>query len=135
MLSKKILLIISITTSVIMSYMIFFIKSEVMTIKQEISIINQQILSEKDTINILNAELSYLITPERLRRLSNKYLALSAPNNLSQIISDPLSNNHIVTKNYRHIANKQNKKWRYKYPKDTSKLCISNKQNTKKCIQ
>lgn len=55
---------------------LFSIKAKVIRIYRELDSIKEQISQEKDNIQILEAELASLTTPERIKYLSNKYLKL-----------------------------------------------------------
>ena len=55
---------------------LFTIKSKVMAKKQELNWLNSQISQEENNIQILKAELAYLVTPERINKLQAKYLNL-----------------------------------------------------------
>jgi cell division protein FtsL len=57
---------------------LFSIKSKVITQNKELSWLNNQILQEKNNIQILKAELAYLTTPERINNLQQKYLNLKS---------------------------------------------------------
>lgn len=55
---------------------LFTIKSKVIAKKQELNWLNSQISQEENNIQILKAELAYLVTPERINKLQAKYLNL-----------------------------------------------------------
>ncbi len=57
---------------------LFSVKSTVILQKKELNWLNNQILQEITNIQILQAELTYLTTPERINRLQKKYLALES---------------------------------------------------------
>ncbi len=96
-------------------YMLFNIKNNVMAIRSELAEVTKQINYEADTIRVLKAELSYLTSPSRLKRLNAEYLKLE-DTKVSQMISDPRSEKMIL-KSHR-LANstgsRANTKWRFK---------------------
>lgn len=96
-------------------YMLFNIKNNVMTIRAELAEVTKQINYEADTIRVLKAELSYLTSPSRLKRLNAEYLKLE-DTKVSQMISDPRSEKMIL-KPHRLASTtglKSNTKWRFK---------------------
>jgi hypothetical protein len=64
------------TLLVISIISLFSIKSKVISRNKELNWLNSQILQETNNIQILNAELAYLTTPERIDILQQKYLNL-----------------------------------------------------------
>ena len=64
------------TLLVISIISLFSIKSKVIFGNKELNWLNSQILQETNNIQILNAELAYLTTPERIDILQQKYLNL-----------------------------------------------------------
>ena len=64
------------TLLVISIISLFSIKSKVISGNKELNWLNSQILQETNNIQILNAELAYLTTPERIDILQQKYLNL-----------------------------------------------------------
>ena len=110
-------------------YMLFYIKDSVMSIRAELREVSKQMQYESDTIHILKAELAYLTSPERLKRLSSDYLGLK-DTKISQMISDPLN-----TKKEEHVkqlASSQlkssNIKWRYKKGPNKYLTMVSSKE-------
>lgn len=96
-------------------YMLFNIKNNVMAIRAELAEVKKQIRYEADTIHVLKAELSYLTSPSRLKRLNNQYLKLE-DTKVAQMISDPRKEK-VVFKSHRFVSAKtsrSNTKWRYK---------------------
>lgn len=55
---------------------VYEVKYEVRDIKQDVHALETKIAEEKEAIHVLDAEWAYLTRPERLRRLSEKYLSL-----------------------------------------------------------
>ncbi|MSO13621.1 hypothetical protein [Candidatus Aquarickettsia rohweri] len=75
--SKTPLLFIIYSTLLVISIIsLFSIKSKVISGNKELNWLNSQILQETNNIQILNAELAYLTTPERIDILQQKYLNL-----------------------------------------------------------
>ena len=96
-------------------YMLFNIKNNVMTIRAELAEVAKQINYEADTIRVLKAELSYLTSPSRLKRLNAEYLKLE-DTKVSQMISDPRSEKMILKPRRlaSTTASRANAKWRFK---------------------
>ena len=96
---------------------LFMIKDSVGNLSYQLNEVNRQIMQEKNNIHMLKAETAYLTSPERLRKLTNAYLALGniKPN---QMIKNPILTNdseqnfadasHTVTTIKHHV------RWRYK---------------------
>ncbi|PCJ26289.1 MAG: hypothetical protein COA94_05380 [Rickettsiales bacterium] len=98
---------------------LFSIKSNVIIIRAELSEVNKQLQSERDTIHVLKAELAYLSSPERLQKLNNVYLKLK-DTKVSQMISDPLKQAEPV-----YIASNAPKaRVRWNYKRGASKYLI-----------
>ncbi len=101
----------------IIVYVLFNVKDRVITLTTELESVNNQIRNEEGTIHILKAELEYLSSPMRLKRLSEKFLEMKTAN-VSQMINDPLQEDDnrqklaktLVKTNLVH----KNIKWRYK---------------------
>ena len=110
-------------------YMLFYIKDSVMSIRAELREVSKQVQYESDTIHILKAELAYLTSPERLKRLSSDYLGLK-DTKISQMISDPL--NTKKEKYVKQLASSQlktsNIKWRYKKGSNKYLTMVSSKE-------
>ena len=98
-------------------YALFTIKDKVVTLNYQLNEVLKQINHERDTIHVLKAELSYLSSSERLRRLSSKYLDLETIK-VSQMIKDPIISNgetQIISRESSNINFiKHETKWRYK---------------------
>ncbi len=73
----------------IAGYSLFSIKSQVTDLNYQLNEITKQINEERNNINILKAEYSYLQSPNRLAGLVNKYLGLTSITS-EQIVKDPL---------------------------------------------
>lgn len=113
----------------IAGYLLFSIKSQVHDISYQLTEITKQINNERNEINILKAEYSYLQSPNRIAQLMNKYLDLSSITT-AQIVKDPLiseeneySNTSVATitptatpKVIKKIS------WRYKRPKNQNHI-------------
>ena len=95
--------------------MLFNIKNNVMTIRAELAEVQKQMRYEIDTIHVLKAELSYLASPARLRKLNSEYLKLK-DTKVAQMIGDPRKEEVAFEASSfasAKIAN-GNTKWRYK---------------------
>ncbi len=99
----------------IVIYILFSVKDNVMVIRMQLREVNKQIQYENDAIHLLKAEFAYLSSPERLQELNNKYLSLKETK-ISQMITDPLELNHNKTKIMLTSSKPKVKsvKWRYK---------------------
>ena len=64
------------TAAVLVTGFLFHVKYEVQRLEQELRTTQQQILEEQETIQVLQAEWSYLNRPERLARLAERHLSL-----------------------------------------------------------
>lgn len=110
-------------------YTLFNIKDNVMSIRAELREVSKQVQYESDTIHILKAELAYLSSPERLKRLSSDYLGLK-DTKVSQMIRDPL--NVKEEKYVKQLASSQlkgrNIKWRYKKGPNKYLTMVSSKE-------
>lgn len=97
-----------------MLYTLFYIKNHVITVSTKILEVKQKILCETETIHILQAELSYLTSPNRLKILNKNYLKLQNTK-MEQIISNPRKKT-VLSKNHRLTKTSENniKKWCYK---------------------
>jgi hypothetical protein len=97
-------------------YALFNIKENVMSIKGELTEVNNQVQDEIDKIHLLKAELAYLASPERLKALNDEYVKLS-DTNLAQMEIAPIIQDKEVLE-VRRVASvklrSENTKWRYK---------------------
>ena len=64
----------------------FVMKNKVQSLEKELAQINETIKDDVKTIHVLNAEWSHLNSPERLRELAAKHIALN-PVQAEQIIN------------------------------------------------
>ncbi len=65
-----------IASALVMAFALYKIKYDALAATREITTLNTEIARERDTINILRAEWSHLVQPERLETLSRKFLEL-----------------------------------------------------------
>lgn len=114
-------------------FSLFQIKFKVQELHREAAELKHQLQHEKDSIYVLKAEWAYLNQPERLYRLSQKFLDLKAvqPNQLlpaktglmitpiAKIETEVLTNQSIVKASYKTNQKTNNKKprktkWNYR---------------------
>lgn len=94
---------------------LFNIKNNVMANRTELAEVKKQMRYEADAIHILKAELAYLASPSRLKRLNNEYLKLE-DTKVTQMISNPRKEK-VIFKSHRFAGSKSSKgntNWRYK---------------------
>jgi cell division protein FtsL len=72
----RLTIILSAVLALVLSITVFRITYQVDALEKELNALNQDILSEQETIHILNAEWSYLNDPTRLYDLAKRYLNL-----------------------------------------------------------
>ncbi len=65
-----------IASALVMAFALYKIKYDALAATREITVLKAEIVRERDTINILRAEWSHLVQPERLETLSRKFLEL-----------------------------------------------------------
>ncbi len=118
---NKIFIYITSTICLIVSIFLFVIKDLVTSMTGELSYIKKQIQTELHNIHMLNAELTYLTSPKRLKTLSEAYLPLYSTK-ISQIKCDILNpstnilaeNNNIGINTLKVTNSDPYIKWRYK---------------------
>ncbi|MCC8417237.1 MAG: hypothetical protein LN588_01675 [Rickettsia endosymbiont of Bryobia graminum] len=98
-------------------YGLFTIKDLVVSLRYQIDNVTKQVVAENNQIHILKAEQAYLISPTRLRKLSDAYLQLGNIK-ITQMITDPLvpiSSKYVKSddEGQSHFS-KTSGKWRYK---------------------
>jgi cell division protein FtsL len=95
-------------------YGVLAIKQVVLDLRIHYTELERQLEQEKDTIYILKAELAYLQSPERLKKLADKYLKLESIKS-TQMINDPLDNDMGRDEKKIQLAEHKGRvKWRYK---------------------
>ena len=62
---------------VIAAFMLYKVKYEVQTLKNQVAETSRQLEQEKQALHVVAAEWAYLNRPERLQKLAVKYLAAS----------------------------------------------------------
>lgn len=92
---------------------LFTVKNRVSTLNYQLSCILKQINDESNNIHILKAEKAYLVSPERLRKLNQDYLALEIIKS-SQMLTDPLAPVNDIKMKFDSVAVGKTNKWRYK---------------------
>lgn len=55
---------------------LFHVKHKVQNLKKDLVEINRQLMSDREVIHVLNAEWTYLNSPNRIRKLADKYLGM-----------------------------------------------------------
>ncbi|MEQ8388558.1 MAG: hypothetical protein RIE22_07580 [Alphaproteobacteria bacterium] len=76
----------SLAFALLLGIFVFAVKYQVMDLEREVTQLNRDILSSEEAIHVLEAEWSFLNQPDRLRKLSGKYLDL-APARSDQFIT------------------------------------------------
>ena len=74
---KNIVVTLSFAIGIACALFLFLVKQEVQNHEQALAKLNADIARDKEAIRILDAEWSHLNTPDRLQRLSAKYLRLA----------------------------------------------------------
>ena len=109
-------------------FVLFQIKFKVQNLHREMVELKQQLKYEKDNIHVLKAEWEYLNRPERLQRLTEKFLALRqvkaeqvmlakadsiiiAENVVTTIATETSTNSQLIKVSYQ---SNNRTKWRYK---------------------
>ncbi|WP_419905681.1 cell division protein FtsL [Kiloniella sp.] len=83
---KNLVLTLWIVVGTACAIVLFQVKHEVTDLEDQLASVEAKIKSDKQTIRILQAEWSYLNRPERLARLSSRYLDLK-PLDPAQIVT------------------------------------------------
>ena len=78
--------IIALALTIALSFGLYDVKYRAQHEEQRISLLERKIAEEQDTMRVLEAEWSYLNAPERLERLTARYLDL-APVRAGQVVS------------------------------------------------
>ena len=73
----------------VMTVALFYVGHEVTTLEEELEVLNKTIVGDQEAIRVLRAEWSHLNETDRLRELTEKYLALE-PIRPAQITSVPI---------------------------------------------
>lgn len=94
-------------------YSVLNIKQAVMDYKIQYAELEHQLEQEKDTIYMFKAELAYLHSPGRLKKLADKYLKLELVRPV-QIVANPLVDDKALTTKAKFAENKLPTRWRYK---------------------
>lgn len=74
---KKITLFFWMVTITGAAFMLYSVKDRVQTLQMQIAQAEDELEAETESLNVIAAEWEYLNRPERLRKLSSKYLASS----------------------------------------------------------
>jgi hypothetical protein len=103
---------------------LFQVKFKVQQLHREVTELREQVAYEKDTIHVLKAEWSYLNHPERLSRLSKKFLELGEVKS-EQVVLDK-------SKNILHLVSNKDKQEDF----ETDNLVkVSMKKKKKKAVR
>ena len=62
----------------VIAFVLFEVEYRVDSLRSQFSEVNHQLLADREAIHVLKAEWSYLNQPERLKKLSSRYLALES---------------------------------------------------------
>lgn len=110
MLRLRGLLYFQLITLAVLIYSLFILKYDVIDESKKLAAINNQIISDHESISVLKAEYAYLSSPTRLTKLANKYLKLK-PITMAQVQNFKKAKLQIKIANNKRSANN---KWRYK---------------------
>ena len=79
--------ILTLLLAAVMSVALFFLKYEVADLEQELDVLNKAIMTDQETIHVLNAEWSHLNDIARIKDLATRYLGMtsSEPNKLKSV--------------------------------------------------
>jgi cell division protein FtsL len=111
---NRTLSLIGIILLIVSVYAVLSIKQMVLDHRIHYAELERQLEQEKDTIYILKAELAYLQSPERVKKLAEKYLKLAYLQS-SQMIDNPIGEEKSTVRSKLSLAENNNKvKWRYK---------------------
>ena len=93
-------------------YGVFTIKQQAHVMQYQLNLLQNELSQEAGSIRVLNAELTYLRAPERVKGLAGQFLKLTAAKS-SQVIDDPTK---MVDPEHhrRYIFAKTDRSWRYK---------------------
>lgn len=69
---------------------LFVMKHKVHNSNKKLSVINSQIISERENIHVLNAEIAYLSNPKRIKKLVHQHLHLQTPQRAQIVDADVL---------------------------------------------
>lgn len=75
--SKRLTAFVLFVIGVALTVCLFYVKTQSQTAKQEVRLLERAIASEEAAIAVLQAELAYRQSPERLSKLSQDHLGLS----------------------------------------------------------
>ncbi len=64
---------------IIAASFLFVMKHKVHNLNRRLFSINNEILSERENLHILNAEIAYLTNPKRIEKLAKQHLNLQTP--------------------------------------------------------
>ncbi len=107
---------IGIVLLIVSVYAVLSIKQIVLDLRIHYTELERQIEQEKDTIYILKAELAYLQSPDRIKKLADKYLKLDSIKS-AQMVDNPIYKGVNIRAIKSSLAdNKGHMKWRYKKP-------------------
>ncbi len=60
----------------VIAFVLFEVEYRVDSLRSQFNEVNRELVADREAIHVLRAEWSYLNQPERLKKLSQKYLAL-----------------------------------------------------------
>ncbi len=116
---KRLILIISSALCCLVAVALFKIKYDVIDCEKKILKLNKSIKKTTKTIHVLKAEWAFLNNPERLKKLSDKYLKMTPVRGNQMATPKSL---HIIYENLKKEQEKREKKHPPKKPKKLKKI-------------
>ncbi|MEI7669959.1 MAG: hypothetical protein WCJ33_07745 [Pseudomonadota bacterium] len=86
---------------------VYMVKYQVQDLKKEIALTEKSVAEEKKNLHVLHAEWAYLTRPERIKKLSEKYLDVKPlkGQQITELTSLPYNKGTEQNKNNSEIAN------------------------------
>jgi len=84
----------------VIAFTLFEVEYRVDSLRAEFNEVNRELVADREAIHVLRAEWSYLNQPERLKKLSQKYLALETahPRQIRDISAIPFRDQNLAAR-------------------------------------